>query len=220
MGFQGISLLAVLLLSSLTHQVSISIDYEFYHYTPNPICHDIQPGVCCRALYNSQPHTISQISLLEARFRGLEPLDVATIWASNGRRWGCSGLVLDTAIGAGFNRFQVPGATQSATPMTGASYLRLSSRSASMVAAEGIRAFVAGGAKAACAILGSDFKGHFKREDRTSKLPLPVPGRWMWPNLIALNGSNYTELGGAGSLLYRNEEGEELDFPDLRELIC
>ncbi|KAI9703683.1 MAG: hypothetical protein M1836_007453 [Candelina mexicana] len=151
-----------------------------------------------------------------AWFRGLDSLDIATTWASPRERWGCSGVVLDTAIGAGYNYFQVPQHEQSGLPTTGASYLRLSPLSASMAAAEGIKAFVAGGAKAACSILGVAFKGHAKRDGTTLTPSLTAPIQWMWPNVVILNGSNYTEFGGAGSLLYRNEEGEQLDFPDLR----
>ncbi|KAI9720854.1 MAG: hypothetical protein M1812_002693 [Candelaria pacifica] len=216
MGLRRSSLLALCLLSSITHQVSIGLQYEYYSWRPNPVCHDIEPGVCCRTLYNSRPYTIQQVSLLGAWFHGLESLDIASTWSSQRRAWGCSGTVLDTATGADYNYFQVPESRQTLSPMTGASYLRLSQRSASMAAAEGIKAFVAGGAKAACSIIGIEFNGHSKRDGEISAGSLTAPVRWMWPNLITLGGSNYTEFGGAGSLRYRNDEGKELDFPELR----
>ncbi len=213
MDLRGASLLVLCLLFKVSHQVSIGLVYSFYHFESNPVCRDIEPGVCCRALYTSRPYIVQQVSLMGVWFRGLEAMDLATAWGSTMTNWGCSGTVLDSALGAGYNYFEVQDPwLLNSPPMTGASYLRLSPASASMAFAQGIKAFLAGGAKAACSILGVDFKGHSKRDGQS---PLTAPVKWMWPNMVTLNGSNYTEFGGIGSLRYRNDIGEELDFPEL-----
>ena len=85
------------------------------HFGPGDIlqtCTDIAPGICCRIVTPSgNPQSFPFRRLYAATFSGLEPLDIAAVWAlskapgqpANGRgvNGGCTGRVAATHHGAG-----------------------------------------------------------------------------------------------------------------------
>ena len=173
-----------------------------------------------------------------AEFTGLEPLDIASVWQPRGITGGCSGVPRETTHGPGNWRYPAEGSAD--VVLTGGSYIKLptqlpkdpSSR-APMLEAQGILGLITGGgqyvtakagnsllqqaARAALALQGGGSGGQRRRvrrrirsKDKGVVFAQPPPGS-VWPDLVVVNGTSYTEEG-AGSPVYRSEDGKVLDF--------
>ncbi|KAL8789024.1 MAG: hypothetical protein Q9195_007044 [Heterodermia aff. obscurata] len=173
-----------------------------------------------------------------AEFTGLEPLDIASVWQPQGTTGGCSGVPRETNHGPGNWRYPADGNAD--VILTGGSYIKLptqlpkdpSSR-APMLEAQGILGLITGGgqyvtakagnsllqqaARAALALHGGGSGGQRRRrrrgirtKDKGVVFAQPPPGN-VWPDLVVVNGTSYTEES-AGSSIYRSEDGKVLDF--------
>ena len=169
-----------------------------------------------------------------ARFEGLAILDIAAVWQPQGSTGGCSGTPRDTTIGPGNWRY--PDVGDSDVTLTGGSYIKLPTsipkgQSAPMLEAQGILGLITGGGKwvskqagstllqqaaRAALLLAAGSQGHQRRGIRSKDKGVVFaqpPGESVWPDLIMVNGTNYTEES-VGSAVYRSEEGLVLNFTE------
>ncbi|KAI4273964.1 MAG: hypothetical protein LQ337_004263 [Flavoplaca oasis] len=190
-----------------------------------PNAGNLQPG--------HQPYNKAYIS-------GLNALDIAALWrpipANNIN--GCAGIPFATRPGPGSWQFPFWGTTGLGQVISGASYIRLPASipkeraQAPMMAAQGILGLITGGGSwvaptaskntkdqmsSVQAILagGRPWSRRVKRRvivrgDKGWVFAQPPRGS-VWPNLIMVNGTNFTVIG-EGSKVYRSEAGRIMDF--------
>ncbi|KAI9713734.1 MAG: hypothetical protein M1812_006572 [Candelaria pacifica] len=155
----SILLLALIYFSTPTEQVTIILSVANRQGHQSSICNNIQPGECCRRL-KPFPNRAQQrfINYQKATFEGMTALELGVAWTTDAQNqfnrfaWtsGCGGRVYQTPVsgaGSGDKSIEAPNIPRSLYrgPIHGANFVRFSQQQPQMVAADGIRAFLAGG---------------------------------------------------------------------------
>ena len=195
-------------------------------------CNNLRPGRCCQGrplpILPGLPGGVRSYRI--AQFTGLEPLDIAAVWQPQGTVGGCSNVPVATTAGPGNWRY--PAAGNSEGLLSGASYIKLphsipADQKAPMLEAQGILGLITGGgqyvakqagnsllAQAAQAALalhgGKNRRRGIRSKDKGVVFAQPPPVA-VWPDLIMVNGKNYTEES-IGSSKYVSEDGSVLDL--------
>ncbi|KAL8916480.1 MAG: hypothetical protein Q9172_006290 [Xanthocarpia lactea] len=172
---------------------------------------------------------------------GLIALDIAALWrpiAANNIN-GCAGVPFATRPGPGSWQFPSPGTTDSGQLLSGASYIRLPTSipmeraHAPMMAAQGILGLITGGGSWVASAASKNTKDQINdvvailaggrpwsklvrrrvivKGKKGWVFAQPPPGS-VWPDLIMVNGTNFTVTGEEGSAVYRSEAGRVMDF--------
>ncbi|KAL8896236.1 MAG: hypothetical protein Q9207_007802 [Kuettlingeria erythrocarpa] len=166
----------------------------------------------------------------------LQPLDIAAVWEPDERRprRGCTNRPFATGVGPG--SFHAPSLLDGPAgnrPVSGVSYIKLplkiptDKRASPMLAAQGILGLITGGgkyvdprSKKSVQQKASDAYRIFETTmvsrrgiisaDKGLVFAQPPPDS-VWPDLIIVNGTNYTESSPGGSF-YQSAEGLTIDF--------
>ena len=140
---------------------------------------------------------------------------------------GCGGRVLaSSAIRRSQHLLAVPWSfrteddawDRSQRTVTGASYIRLdSSQVPGLGSAEGIRGVLGGGGKMfgvknRTGIAAYRYEMIARRGFVPGAQEEERPAQWVWPDRVAVNGTEYAQVGGKGSLTYQSGSGEVLDL--------
>ncbi|KAI9702145.1 MAG: hypothetical protein M1836_001490 [Candelina mexicana] len=184
-------------------------------------------------------------------FHGMTALDLGVAWtfkrdANSHQDWisGCGGQVFGTPVSGGGPGFKLIRSNQAAlalneVPIRGANFLRFSGSQPQMAAAQGIRAFLAGGgtmftdgranpsfgdtsiaASGGASLLNSGDGAASEAEpsadmdvkdledvQKASALADRMAGtNSVYPTIVGIDGTNYTQQGGRMSLLYKDEK--------------
>ncbi|KAL8857208.1 MAG: hypothetical protein Q9178_006263 [Gyalolechia marmorata] len=190
-----------------------------------PDAGNLQPG--------HQPYNSAWVS-------GLRALDIAALWrpipADNIN--GCAGVPFATRPGPGNWQFPSPGTSDTGQLLSGASYIRLPTAipmeraHAPMMAAQGILGLITGGGSWVAPAASKNTKDQINdvvailaggrpwsklvrrrvivRGKKGVVFAQPPQGS-VWPDLIMVNGTNFT-VTGEGSAVYRGEAGGVIDF--------
>ncbi|KAI4231933.1 MAG: hypothetical protein L6R40_007588 [Gallowayella cf. fulva] len=201
------------------------------------VCNNLRPGRCCqgRPAVFAAPGVPPYPDFRVSQVQGMAPRDIAAVWhRARGAEGGCTGTSLASSAGPGNWRYPAEGNANDI--LTGASYIRVPDGApedveAPWVEAEGILGMVTGGGKwvakgvsnmlqkliderqrALAEIRGGSKarKRSIRSREKGAVFARP-PSVGVWPDVIVLNGTEYTEES-AGSPIYRSQEGKMLNF--------
>ena len=153
-------------------------------------CTDIPPGICCRAIV---PHVTS------GQFSHLPPGTISAFWGNtvtDSAMEGCNGQILDSHYGSPQWEWQDP---TFPPRILGASYISCPSSNIE----RGWGSVLAG------------FCARMKRgtDSKAESVP-PSQVGWVWPDMITIDGVNYTD-DRKGDLLYHDSENRLVNLTGL-----
>ena len=223
------SILLLLVLVTITHQVDIIIRYQYFMHTI-AICPHQQPGICCRAppiTFSEQGRVSPSLPGHSISFQHLLPGDIAAVFQT--RYWdslpyaGCTTTILATRHGPGtFSYTRV----QPESGIGGGSFISLGriqippdTQSVGALVFEGVLGLVWGGGQwfasaAAQHRFGSSLptvRRRGIRSERKGTVYTKPPARWVYPTMIEVHGTKYSD-GGMGNLVYKNMYGAVLNL--------
>ncbi|KAL8856348.1 MAG: hypothetical protein Q9178_007039 [Gyalolechia marmorata] len=236
-GFPTTSLILLMLVIS-SIQVNVIITHMPVPGQPATIiCRNLPPGVCCRRIWGSDDGDViwhQQGTAAKIEFQNLLPGDIAAVWARPGRVFApfngndCSTRVVLTRHGPGDLSFTP---TEIGHEPGGGSYISVGQMklppdvsTASALLIEGIFGLVWGGgqwfaSEAARRKFGSGgLRSKGKRgivSEKKGTLFARPPVRWVNPDTIRFNGTEYTSVGGQNPV-YKDSNGVSLDLMTMK----
>jgi len=192
---------------TLTKQVDIKLDHKIYDWGLLQSCRNIPPGVCCRPALGDALYTYWYQSRV-VEIDHLLALDVAAVWgAREDNGWwvlGCSGRVVETLIGPARHWTVHYNDVSPNQFFAGASYIRLpqalppSEELRPFLEAEGLRGLAWGGGTWFSGRAGPSQSRQFHKKrgivsENKGTAYLAAPSSWKFPDLITVNGPNYTD---------------------------
>lgn len=210
-------------------------------------CHGLLPGQCCTAprtvfrSFSAHVVTFEDLTVWDIaaiwRFRTVPTARDGFLVSRS--YTGCSGEVWKSRTGPGTWEWKIwddPDQGVRLTPATGASYIEMpravppDEKRSAWLSAEGVYGLVWGGGKWFSSPAASRTLGYAAGISPRSRLRRDVrseakgtvhagrPPRWIYPTVIRVNGTNYTD-GGAGNLVYKDGAGVALNLTQLDDEI-
>ncbi|KAL8920686.1 MAG: hypothetical protein Q9172_004400 [Xanthocarpia lactea] len=226
------SILLLLLLVTITHQVDIIIRYQYFMRTV-AICPRQQPGICCRAppiASSEQGRPFPSLAGDAISFQHLLPGDIAAVFQTGYRNSltyaGCTTNILATRHGPGTFSYTRVHDGRPESGIGGGSFISLGrvqlppdAQSIGALVFEGVLGLVWGGGQwFASAVAQHRFGSSLPkvrrrgiRSERKGMVYAQPPARWVYPTVIEVHGTNYSD-GGMGNLVYKNMYGAALNL--------
>ena len=161
-------------------------------------CTAMPPGRCCASRYGIRATQGSFLDLPDGAIAAFWQAPFGVAWDPPSEGKACDGRAMETYVGDPRWVYQAP----LYDGITGASYIQCPGKAVSTAESTGTRWLGI--------LLGFCTKGNKKRGGASGASMKPT---WTYPDIMQVNGTNYTNY--MGNLVYKNSGGEVLDLTPL-----